>query len=504
MITAIASFFNSLLKTLKFKPFWYLLVIVVIGLGLRLYNLDSFSLWTDEGYTSNTINKTYLDIIRVAQSDLHPPLYHLLIKFITTIFGNSVMVMRMVSVFFGTITIIISYYIGRKIFNGSTTLALVLSSLVASNPLLLIYSQEARNYAIVVFLTSILILSIVSLKSKMSNYWLLLMIITGIVGLYIHALFIVILGSLALYCFIVYFIIDKQIILSIKLTIVYIIIAFCYTPWLFILSGQTKTAKDIFWLKFDPVNDLIRNTTNFFTSETFYDFGLYTTISKNILEVVGSILFVAGFSIATKKIDSKYYQPLFLVFCLLFSAFIFSFISPIYYIRYLIYITIPILIICTIGLETIFKYYYKSVAVGLFLVFLITSTLFFTNNIQQNPNRYDYRSVVKYTKSIAIGNYIVLHPSSMSSWDAFKYHDIELKTSLNSKVYSPNRNDVKYMKAVINEEEYFNKPLKEYKTIIVVFAYGQQHLIDDLTKIGYCEVSNKQITQLHVLEWQEC
>lgn len=116
-------------------------LILGISLLLRLIGLDQ-SLWLDEAVTANVVkNNNYREIVtKFSINDFHPPLYYLVIKALTEIFGYSEISLRMPSVVFSLITIYVVYLVGGW---GP-------AMLVGFNPLLVYYSQEARMYSMAV------------------------------------------------------------------------------------------------------------------------------------------------------------------------------------------------------------------------------------------------------------------------------------------------------------------------------------------------------------------
>ncbi|WP_167900402.1 glycosyltransferase family 39 protein [Thermococcus sp. LS1] len=105
---------------------------------LRLLMLESMSEYYDydEGtylLIARLINHGYLpyrDIFAV-----HPPLYYYLLAIWLKIFGDSYIIGRMLSVFFGLLSLIIAYYIGKEIKDWK--LGLILSGLLTLDPLLI-------------------------------------------------------------------------------------------------------------------------------------------------------------------------------------------------------------------------------------------------------------------------------------------------------------------------------------------------------------------------------
>lgn len=120
-----------------------LFVLIIFSIALRLISLNQ-SLWLDEAISAQvTKNYSYSEIITdFSPSDFHPPLYYLTLKAWTTLFGYSEVVLRLPSVIFSLITILLVY----KFFGFWPSLLLSL------NPLYLYYSQEARMYSLITLL----------------------------------------------------------------------------------------------------------------------------------------------------------------------------------------------------------------------------------------------------------------------------------------------------------------------------------------------------------------
>ena len=88
----------------------------------------------------------------VRASESNPPLYYVLAWAWSKLFGTGAVGLRSLSALFGAATIPIAYLIGRELL--SRRAGLIAAALVALNPMLIWYSQEARSYALLVFLCS--------------------------------------------------------------------------------------------------------------------------------------------------------------------------------------------------------------------------------------------------------------------------------------------------------------------------------------------------------------
>ena len=129
-------------------------IILVVAFILRLISLTQ-SLWLDEAINVNAAAGLSLKslILKYSLGDFHPPLFHAILRGWILLFGSSEAVVRIPSVILGTLTVYITYLIGQKLFEGKT--GLIAATLIATSPLHIYYSQEARMYALAAFLTSL-------------------------------------------------------------------------------------------------------------------------------------------------------------------------------------------------------------------------------------------------------------------------------------------------------------------------------------------------------------
>lgn len=127
---------------------------------IRLIHLDQ-SLWLDEATTAVAVKThSFWNIVtQFSPTDFHPPLYYLVMKVWTGIFGYSEVALRMPSVLFSLGAGWMVYKIGKIISesrNGvrddkDRNLAFWATAFFLFNPLIIYYSQEARMYAMVTF-----------------------------------------------------------------------------------------------------------------------------------------------------------------------------------------------------------------------------------------------------------------------------------------------------------------------------------------------------------------
>ncbi|WP_445630004.1 glycosyltransferase family 39 protein [Nostoc sp. DSM 114167] len=179
-----------------------IVVLLMVGIFFRFFNLDRKVYWHDEtftslrisGYTSNEakqqifngriINKESFakfqnpnmekglrdTIISLEVDDpQHPPLYYILARLWVGIFGNSVTVIRSLSAFISLLIFPSIYWLCRELFKSSVWVSEVAIALMAISPIHLVYAQEAREYIlwiVTVLLCSASLLRALRLESQ--------------------------------------------------------------------------------------------------------------------------------------------------------------------------------------------------------------------------------------------------------------------------------------------------------------------------------------------------
>ena len=135
--------------------------VLLLSAFLRFYRLDNQSFWNDEGNSARLSERTVSLIIEGTASDIHPPLYYLILKVWRVGASSSEFGLRSLSVYLGIGLVAATYSLGRKLLpQESRWVSIGAATLVAVNPALIYYSQEARMYELLAFLavTSCLLL----------------------------------------------------------------------------------------------------------------------------------------------------------------------------------------------------------------------------------------------------------------------------------------------------------------------------------------------------------
>jgi len=180
-----------------------LLMMVLLALALRLYHLDASSLWFDEIKTVLTSRLDFLSMLDFqARSSVHPPLLYVATHLFLTLFGDSDFVARLPATLFGSLSIVLAYKVGAILWTRKE--GLLGAFLLAVSPYHVRFSQEARHYGLMVFLTLLaLIFLLKALRKNDKSLWLGFALCTAL-SMYTHYFtFFVLPGEVALVAWVI-------------------------------------------------------------------------------------------------------------------------------------------------------------------------------------------------------------------------------------------------------------------------------------------------------------
>jgi hypothetical protein len=140
------------------RAFWIVAGLTALGAALRFATLGLQSYHHDEIVTATRILPVdfFHSMEAVGSSESAPPLYYALAWVWTQVTGIGEYGLRSLSALAGVLTIPVAYLIGREL--RGRRAGLLGAALVAVNPMLLWYSQEARGYAMLVLFCALSLL----------------------------------------------------------------------------------------------------------------------------------------------------------------------------------------------------------------------------------------------------------------------------------------------------------------------------------------------------------
>lgn len=136
------------------RTFPILAGVTALAAALRFATIDAQSYWNDEAVTVLLLDQGLGGLLSdIPDSESTPPLYYVVAWLWSQVFGTGEVGLRSLSALVGTATVAVAYLAGAELV--SRRAGLVAAALVAANPLLVWYSQEARAYALLVLFAAL-------------------------------------------------------------------------------------------------------------------------------------------------------------------------------------------------------------------------------------------------------------------------------------------------------------------------------------------------------------
>ena len=104
------------------------------------------NVWMDEAFTASLVHTDFAHVISRSMADTLPPLYNIILKIMTSVFGYKLYVMKLTSVIPMVLTIYIGATAVRRRFGFLTSLLFMM--FVTFMPLMLYYGVEIRMYSL--------------------------------------------------------------------------------------------------------------------------------------------------------------------------------------------------------------------------------------------------------------------------------------------------------------------------------------------------------------------
>ncbi len=240
------------------KELLLLIAITLLGLGLRLIRLGTRNLWYDEAFAilyaekslATMIHGTAAQVQGVA-ADVHPLLYYFSLHYWMSLLGQSVFALRLLSVIFGVATVVLVFLLAGELFDRRTGLKAALLTAVA--PFHVSYSQEARMYSLLCFLSLLAVYFFVRAwrRGGLRNWT--GFVVAATLSLYAHNLAFLPLLTLDLFV-----LLKREWRLIKPLFLSHLGMAVLFAPWLSLVPGQFGKVRQAYWVPRPGLAELIR------------------------------------------------------------------------------------------------------------------------------------------------------------------------------------------------------------------------------------------------------
>jgi len=135
-------------------PKWPLLLLFLLGIGLRLGRLTWQPLWADEGYSLYFATEPLSRMLWLTANDIHPPLYYALLHLWANWLATpEPAVARLFTFFVSLPALFLLTLLARLLFPNRPRVLFIATLLLAINPFHIFYSQEVRMYGLAMTLS---------------------------------------------------------------------------------------------------------------------------------------------------------------------------------------------------------------------------------------------------------------------------------------------------------------------------------------------------------------
>ncbi len=181
-----------------YREFYLLIAIVALAFVLRIYDLSGESYWSDEFISLRYAQGDLESIFSTTRPRLHLFFAHIWIK----LFGDTEYATRLLSVFFGTASVLLTFSIGKSLFGK--TVGLIGSFLMAVSQFQIYYSQEFRYYSLFLFMSLVSFFFYIRVIKTKSNIYTVLYAASTILLYYTQDFAIFVIGAQNLFVIINY------------------------------------------------------------------------------------------------------------------------------------------------------------------------------------------------------------------------------------------------------------------------------------------------------------
>lgn len=238
----------------KWNAILGLTIFVLSGLYISL--VFNRNIWTDEAFTMQLVSdNSFWGIIQGTMIDVHPPFYYLLTKVFVLLFGDAIIIYKLVSVIPMIITMVMGIVWIRRWFGEWCAFLFLL--FLNGIPCVMEYGVQIRMYSwTICFLTAIV------LCVYRRNY--VFLTILAILACYTHNF--AMLSTFFIYTSVLLYDLIKKNNNWKKVFVSGLVVSISYVPWLIILYKQTTERVGNYWIEPVDIHTIIGYFSDLFGS----------------------------------------------------------------------------------------------------------------------------------------------------------------------------------------------------------------------------------------------
>lgn len=340
------------------------ILIMLVAAFVRFFGITKASIWHDEGFTAMLSGRGWLDIWQGSGRDVHPPLYYELLHLWQLLFGKSALALRSFSAICGLLVVTLGYLVSLKI-SKKYSVAAIAGLILALNPFLIRYSQEARMYGVLGVFLLLAMLGLIMIVDNLKSWQGYVLYVVGVsAGLYTHYFTVLVVASFWLYVLTIFLRSKKNrisLLFDWRWWLANIIAIALFIPWLPSMIKQLTRAQGLGWLQKTSLNTF---------NDTLWQFFTFTDARKiwsPVYWLVPIIALLIIIYLAYKDETKQRFLRLVTFFSLvpLFLAIAVSLLRPIYHERYFVFSAIGL---CIMLAFVVYYAYKKSFALAILIL----------------------------------------------------------------------------------------------------------------------------------------
>lgn len=373
---------NQLIVVKNKKDKIFILNIIIIILGTIFISLSAFhsNIWFDESYSVAIANHSFSEIWNIGGNDVHPVFYYIMLKVISLIFGNNILIYRLFSIVPVVIMAILGITHIRKDYGNKS--GIIFSFLTLFLPIITVYASQIRMYTWVMLFVTITAIyaNRIYKKDNSKKNWIIFSLFS-LLSAYTHYYGVMAAGIINIALFIYLIKVRKTRKSDLKIFVIQALLeVLLYVPWLFYFVKQIKSVGGGFWISLEFPNTLFDVLGIQYMGSHSNIFGFCFAICLYIY---------LAFLIYKCKKENKNIKDAIMALIIYSSviliALLISLKSPILYPRYLMAITgILIFFIANIMSKEKEKYITIEICIIIFVVSLLSNIEFIKNNYDKS------------------------------------------------------------------------------------------------------------------------
>lgn len=367
-------------------------VFMLSAVVLRLPNLTE-SIWYDELWSTRIKLGSVRELAFQAIYDIHPPAYSTMMYLWINVFGDSELSVRVPPLLFGIATIVLAYAFAN--YAAGSKVALLSAFLLVISPVHIWYSQEARQYSMLLFAVLLVVVSKIKLNiTRPNQMWF---------GAYTGAVLLCVFGHyyLVAYVFLISIIIvTERHENRVKLLIINGAVVLAYCLFLGVKFSFARFKTGVSYARPFSLYELYQLFFSWFFLGGSWDRAAYFWYVL-VIQLFGAALFLRGiFRLCEKRGDRKAFELVFYLFLLPVGLLALSFVGSQSYIERSVLSAFPFFLIVLSAGALSFRSRALKLAVVTLLVIVsvLTTIMYFTRQDEwtvYKPNP-DWRSASKY------------------------------------------------------------------------------------------------------------